>query len=143
MSRHSILAAIGLSIVAGPLVAGAATEDDFYVRNTQDLVDLCTVKEGDPVAEEAVHFCHGFLSGAWQYHEAQANGPKGVRLVCPPNPPPTRDEVLEGFVVWAQAPERAQYLSEPAVETLFRYLIERSPCPRAAAPAAPMKEGKK
>jgi hypothetical protein len=122
---------LAAAAVASPLAAGAAlTEDDFYIRSAQDLVDVCSSPESDPLNDAADHFCHGFVAGAWQYHQAQANGPEGVRLVCPPDPPPTRNEVVAGFVSWAGT--HSQYMAEPAVDTLFRYLVELAPCPGAA-----------
>lgn len=132
--RHRLLPSFVLAagLALAPFAAGAAlTEDDFYVRSAQDLVDLCSSPESDPLNDAADHFCHGFLSGAWQYHEALANGPDGQRLVCPPNPPPTRNEVVAGFVSWTS--EHTQYMGEPAVDTLFRYLVEIAPCPKGGA----------
>ena len=131
--RHRLSSGLSIAcaVALSPLTAGAVlTEDDFYVRDAQDLVDLCSSPESDPLNDAAIHFCHGFASGAWQYHQAQASGPEGVRLVCPPDPPPSRDEVVAGFVTWAGT--HRQYMTEPAVEALFRYLVERAPCPGAA-----------
>jgi hypothetical protein len=129
---HATLASGALALLSS--AALAAGPEDFYVRNAQDLVDLCTVTEQEPIKAEAIHFCHGFASGAWQYHLAQADGPQGRRLVCPPESA-TRNEALTGFVEWsARHPER---MGEPAVEALFRFLIERWPCPAPAAPGGP------
>jgi hypothetical protein len=123
---------LAAAIALSPATAGAAlTEDDFFIKNAQDLVDVCSSPESDALNDAADHFCHGFVSGAWQYHEAQANGPDGLRLVCPPDPPPTRNEAIVGFVAWAGA--HPQYMADPAVEALFRYLIEKSPCPKGGA----------
>jgi len=124
-----LLLAGGLSMPA--LASTALTEDDFYIKNAQDLVDLCSAPESDPLQDASIHFCHGFASGAWQYHVAQASGPDGVRLVCMPEPSPTRDEAVAGFITWAGA--HPKNMSEPAVEALFRYLVEKYPCPKAAA----------
>jgi hypothetical protein len=111
--------------------AGTVDETDFRIRNAQDFVDLCKVSADAQYAAEAIHFCHGFAAGAWQYHEAQAAGPNGHRLVCLPTPSPTRDQALAEFVTWADAhPER---MGEPAVEVLFRWLVEKWPCPKAGA----------
>jgi hypothetical protein len=124
---HRSFPVLLLVTLLAPLLAGAAaTEDDFYIKSAQDLVDVCSTPEDSPLNDAADHFCHGFLVGAWQYHQAQANGPKGVRLVCPPDPPPTRDQAIAGFLTWSSA--NTQYLSEPAVESLFRYLITTYPC---------------
>ena len=111
--------------------AGFETED-FRIRSAQDLVDLCAVATSDPLYASAIHFCHGFVSGAWQYHNSEENGPKGHRLVCPPEPPPTRDQAIAMFLTWSAT--HASAMSEPAVDALFRFLIEKYPCP-VAAPA--------
>jgi len=131
--RHRLLSPfVAAGVVLAPLAADAAlSEDDFYVRSAQDLVELCSSPESDPLNDAADHFCHGFLSGAWQYHQALANGPDGRRLVCPPDPPPTRNEVVRGFVAWSS--EHAEYLGDSAVDTLFRYLVEIAPCPEGGA----------
>lgn len=130
--RAPLLCLVG-GLLAPALASAALTEADFYVKNTQDLVDLCSAPESDPLQDASIHFCHGFVSGSWQYHEAQANGPKGVRLVCPPTPLPTRNEAVAGFLAWSAA--NPQYMTEPAVESLFRFLTDKWPC------AAPAKKG--
>jgi hypothetical protein len=50
--------------------AGAADPDNFRVRTTEDLVQLCSVEPADPNYVAAIHFCHGFGSGAYQYYES-------------------------------------------------------------------------
>jgi hypothetical protein len=117
----------GVVLAMSPASAGAAlTEDDFFVKQAQDLVDLCSADPADPLHGEAIHFCHGFASGAWQYHEAQAFGPDGVRIVCVPDPSPTRNDAIAGFLTWAAA--NPEHMSEPGVEALFRFLHEKWPC---------------
>jgi hypothetical protein len=128
---HGTALATALLLTGAPLVAGAQlTAEDFRIRNAADLVDLCTATAGNEVAEEAIHFCHGFVSGAWQYHQAQASGPDGERIVCPPEPPPTRNEAIAMFVEWTKT--NPQSLQEPAVEALFRFLAGKYPCPEPA-----------
>jgi len=128
--------AIALAAAVVPRAACAEFEpEDFRIRSAQDLVDLCAVKSEDPLYSAAIHFCHGFVSGAWQYHQAQANGPKGARLVCPPEPPPTRDEAVAMFIAWSGT--HTDRMAEPAVEALFRFLTDKYPCPAAA----PVKKG--
>lgn len=123
---------LALILALSPGSADAAlTEDSFFVRNAQDLVTICSSDQADPLNDAADHFCHGFLVGAWQYHEAQANGPDGVRLVYPPDPAPTRNEIVTEFVAWSAA--HPEHMSEPAVDALFRYLVERAPCPKGGA----------
>jgi hypothetical protein len=117
-----------IAALTAPGIAGAVTEEDFLVKTTQDLVDLCTVSPNDPLADEAVHFCHGYLVGAYHYYLAESSGPEGKRLVCLPNPPPSRSEAIAMFIEWAKA--HPQYMGEAPVETQFRFLMEKWPCKR-------------
>ena len=128
MRRFALTCSLAAGLVAlAPVTARAAlTEDDFFIKNAEDLVDLCAADPADPLYSAAIHFCHGFASGAWQFHEAQAAWPDGVRIVCVPEPPPTRNEAIAGFVAWSAA--HPQHRSEPAVDALFRFLDEKWPC---------------
>lgn len=108
-----------------PSVTRAVTQEDFLVRNTQNLLNLCTASASDPLYKEAIHMCHGYLIGAVHYHQAAtAHGSK--RLVCLPDPPPARNEAIDMFIEWLKA--RPQYMKELPVETEFRFLIEKWPC---------------
>ena len=118
-----------LSLVATllvPMLVSAVTEADFEAKTTQNLLNLCTVSPNDPRYREALHFCHGYLVGAYHYHVAHTAGEGGKRLVCFPTPPPSRNEAIRMFIAWAQA--HPQYMNEPPVETEFRFLTEQWPC---------------
>ena len=108
---------------AGP---GEVEQTDFQVKTTQDLLDLCTAPADCPVAREAVHFCQGYLVGAYHYYEAQRLGPEAVPLVCLPDPAPSRNDAIKMFIDWAKA--HPQYMHEMPVETQFRFLTEKWPC---------------
>ena len=109
-----------------PSLARAVTEEDFKVKTTQNLINLCTVPADDPLRDKAIHFCHGYLVGAYDYHLAENSGPDGKLLVCPPDPAPTRNAAIDMFIEWAKA--HPQYMSEKPVETEFRFLTEKWPC---------------
>jgi hypothetical protein len=115
-----------VGILLAPALASAVTEEDFRVETTRNLLNLCTAPVNDSRYEEAIHFCHGFLVGAFRYHVAENSGPGGKLLVCFPNPPPTRNEAIAMFIDWAQA--HPQYMDNPPVETEFRFLTEKWPC---------------
>jgi hypothetical protein len=127
VSRALVLLLLGAAL-AIPGVAGAVADADFEVKTTRSLLNLCTVPAEDARYKEALHFCHGFLVGAFQYYLASVSGPKAKPLVCPPDPPPTRNEAIAAFIAWAQA--HPQYMNEAPVETEFRFLTERWPCKR-------------
>jgi hypothetical protein len=119
---------VGLLAVALllPLQAGAVDDDDFLATTTEDLVTLCTASPDDDMADEAVHFCHGYLVGAFHYYRQMVAGPEMDPFVCLPDPPPSRNEGIAMFISWAQA--HPQYMGELPVETLFRFLVETFPC---------------
>lgn len=124
-AKAAALAIAGLAWAwAGP--SAAATPDQFVARTTGDFVALCSA---DPATENyvaAIHFCHGFATGAYQYYLSLAGASEAHRFVCPPDPPPSRSEAIAGFVTWAG--QNAQYMSAPPVESIFRYLAQHYPC---------------
>ncbi len=124
-----------LGTVAGAVmavVAGSASEaanaENFQVKNLQDLIDLCAVQRGDPVAVQAIHFCQGYLTGVYHYHQALTTDGR-ARVFCPTGTLPTRDEAVAMFVTWGRA--HPQHGAEPAVDGVFRWAVEMWPCPRA------------
>ena len=125
---HKLVRILFIAFLLFPNVARAVTADDFLVKTTQNLINLCTVSSKDPQHREAIHMCHGYLLGAFHYHEAAVSALGSQRLVCLPEkgPVPTRDEAVAMFVEWAKA--RPQYMQEMPVETEFRFLIEKWPC---------------
>lgn len=64
-----------------PAYAGAVTEKDFQAQTTENIINLCSASPDDPMYVPAVNFCHGYLVGAFHYHEAAASGPGGVKMV--------------------------------------------------------------
>jgi len=109
-----------------PGLVGAVSEEDFKAGTTEQIINLCTAKPDDPLYQQAVNFCHGYLVGAYHYYTAAHSGPKAFRLVCLPDPPPPRNDAIEMFIEWAQA--HPQHMKESPVETEFRFLTERYPC---------------
>src|SRR5215510_3849436 len=98
-----------------PVLVGAVTETDFAAKTTQSLLNLCTASPNDPRYREALHFCHGYLVGAYHYYLAVTDGEGSKPLVCFPTPPPSRNEAFQMFIAWVQTHPR--YLNERPVET--------------------------
>jgi len=123
-----LLAAVGVVVAAALPVAAqaAATETNFLVQTTGDLVELCSPAANDALATAAVHFCEGYGVGVFQTYNAIAAAGGAPRIYCLPQPSPTRTQAFAAFVQWARAhPER---LSEPPTDGLIRFLSERYPC---------------
>lgn len=126
MVKRRIACLILAIILLMPGLVWGATAEDFEMETTQDLLDLCTTPSDDPLYVAATHFCHGYLVGAFDYYEAVSTGPQGIRLLCLPEPPPSRNEAVSMFIKWLKA--HPEYMDEPPVETEFRFLIEKWPC---------------
>ena len=126
MSKKTILLlALFSFLMTGP--AGAAvTDEDFVLSTTQNLVNLCSVAASDPRAKEAIQMCEGYMLGSYHYYLATNSGKNDMRLVCMPNPTPTRNEVAAMFVEWAKA--NTQYMKEAPIDSEFRFMSSRWPC---------------
>jgi hypothetical protein len=111
-----------LLALASPVLA--ASPPHFQIRNTEDLVRVCTTAASDALYETAIAFCHGFGTGAYRYYEAATAIEN--RFVCPPNPAPTRTKVTNDFVTWAKS--HPEHMGRSAVDTLFMYLGGAYPC---------------
>jgi hypothetical protein len=125
MRRMMIILLLTVGILM-PGLAGAVSEKDFEVQTTENIINLCTASLDDPLYHQAINFCHGFLVGAYRYYEAAGSGPAGLKLVCLTDPPPSRNDSFAMFVEWVKA--HPQYRKENAVETEFRFLMEKWPC---------------
>lgn len=120
----------GLAAAAFAQTSGNPSADPspatFQVRTTGDLIRLCEATPSNSTGIAALHFCHGFAVGAYQYHQIVSAAENKSPLFCPPNPPPSRDDVMAGFIAWAQ--RNPGQMETPPVEGMFRYLAQRYPC---------------
>jgi hypothetical protein len=133
MKRKLICMLFAVALVM-PTIAAAGSEQDFIADSTDDIIALCSAAPTDPNYIASIHFCQGYLLGAYAYYNALATGPGGVKLVCFPDPPPSRNQGIAMFVEWAKA--HPQYMQEEPVETFFRFLTEKWPCPKLEPQAA-------
>ena len=118
--RRLILAAALMT--SGAVIA--ADSSTFQLRDADALVRACSVPPKHTLHANATGFCHGVLTGAYRYYESTVAAED--RFVCPPAPVTTRAKVMDGFVAWARS--HPQYMKEPPIDTLFRYLEEIYPC---------------
>lgn len=113
--------------VAPALAQQRLNSENFNVRTTGDLVRLCATPAGDPQYLEALGWCHGYGRGALDYHRA-ASPANAAPLFCTPSPAPGWEDVRRRFIAWGAA--NGAVASTPAVEGVFRFLIDAFPCPR-------------
>lgn len=106
--------------------AGAATEANFALGSTGDLVALCSAAPDNGIGTAALNFCEGYLHGAVTVEMLNMSTFRGPKLFCLPNPPPARSQAMSGFVSWAQAaPDR---MSQSPTDGVFGFLREHYPC---------------
>jgi hypothetical protein len=106
----------------------ALTQDSFLLRNTGDLIDLCTATSTDPLYTAASNFCHGFAVGVYRVLDEEESARRTRRIFCMPNPPPTRTEGLASFVQWAKA--NPNDMADPPADGIAKFLNQQFPCPR-------------
>lgn len=117
---------LALAMFAMTLPAYAQKPAHYQLRDTRDLVTICSVSPSAPDYATSIAFCHGVLAGAWGYYIA-STAPLD-REICSSDTTLTRAKVADAFVAWAKA--RPQYMQASAVDTLFRFAGETYPCKR-------------
>jgi Ssp1 endopeptidase immunity protein Rap1a len=119
--------ALAALLVLPPLSSQAVTQDNFLVRTTADLVELCSASGTDEMHTAAIHFCQGYFVGADHYYLAERRGSsRAPPLICLSNPPPTRDQAIHMFVDWART--NPQFMSELPVDSVMRFAATTWPC---------------
>lgn len=115
-------------LVLWPSVANAVGKVDFILKDTQDLLDVCTTSKSDPLRKEAVHYCVAFLAGAVGYHNAMSEHKDMKRLTCYPKGT-SRETGALVFIDWARAHNNDKKLmGEAPVIGLIRALNAKWPC---------------
>jgi hypothetical protein len=126
--RQVAAAVVAAALVAGPAVGAAAGEftfEDFTLRTSEDLLDICTVEPANESHNEAVAFCYGFFQGGTHYHRALTSGPKYAPIACPTEPMSVQ-QLVSVFVAYARA--NPQHLAEQPMDTAFRAMVAQWPC---------------
>ena len=119
---------IALAIAA--MLAGSAaavTMEDFKVEQSQNLLNLCSADESDPLYAESKMFCLGYFAGAMHFHRALTSTDKIKPVACPQGTV-TRVEAANNFVTWARA--NPKYMGEPAIDSAVRSAVAAWPCPK-------------
>ena len=100
--------------------------ENYVIDTAADLVTLCSVDPDNPEYVAAIHFCHGYGSGAVQYHFIQVQAMPELQMFCLPDPPPTRAEAWTDFLVWIDG--NPDYLDGEALDAVFAFLADAYPC---------------
>lgn len=114
------------AVLFSALAYSTVTEEDFLAKKTQNIINLCTASDQDPHQQAAIHFCHGYLVGAFHYYHAETTGSPEKARVCFPDPRPSRNEAIDMFITWAK--QHPEYANEAPVDSEFRFLETTWPC---------------
>ncbi len=126
-TRWLPLLALGITVSTASAEA-AVTEDSFLVRNSGDLLDLCSAAPADAMYTAATNFCHGFALGVFRVLQEEDAAHPSHHLFCLPDPQPTRNEGIASFVQWGKAnPNR---MAQPATDGIATFLSQQYPCRR-------------
>jgi hypothetical protein len=118
------VAAIGL----WPGFAQAVDMTNFTLKTTEDLYRICSVASDDPLHQESVDFCEGYLLGVVSYHDAVTDREHLKRLICYPQTA-TRDEGIQAFIDWAASHQQdRKFMDDPPVFGAVRGLAAKWPC---------------
>ena len=117
----------GAAVCAGSARA-AVTEDDFLMRDTNALVDVCSATQADPMYTAAVNFCHGFAVGVFRVLQEQDMAERSRHMFCLPTPAPTRNEGIAMFVQWAKAD--VSRMTQTPADGIAAFLADRYKCPK-------------
>lgn len=134
MTRWTRTGLLGMALWSAAWIApatadsGSFTIADLKLRSASELADVCTVEATNADYVAALAFCYGFFEGAIRYAEAIAGPEAHKNLVCPPEGA-TRMQAVETFVDYLRA--NPQFASEGPVDTIYRALMPRWPCPKA------------
>jgi hypothetical protein len=106
----------------------AADVSHFTLKKTEDLYQICSTKPGNPLHNEAINFCQGFLLGVVSYHDAVTDRQNLQRLICYPATV-TRDDGIMAFLEWsANNKTNEKLMTDPPVIGMVRGLAHKWPC---------------
>ncbi len=120
--------AIAVVMVLWPSLASAVEERDFWIADTEDLLNLCTTPADDPLRPQAINYCMAYLDGAVDYHDAITEHEDLKRLICYPDTATLEIGVVT-FIDWAQAHQGdKELMDDPTVIGVVRALADKWPC---------------
>ena len=114
----------------GVWASGAQAVDmtNFTLKTTEDLYRVCSAAAGDPLHQQAVDFCEGYLLGIVSYHDAITDREHLKPLICYPQTA-TRDQGIQAFIDWAAAQQQnRKFMDDPPVFGAVRGLAAKWPC---------------
>lgn len=127
-TAFAIAVAVGLGFATTDVQAADSDAyglDDYQLDTAKDLYDVCTVSPSHADHAVAKAFCVGYFEGGLHLHDALAAGEDFANIACVPDTT-KRKELVDVFVKYAEA--NPQYHAEPAMDVVFRAIVNKWPC---------------
>ena len=119
MKKH-LITTIAAAMTLG-LSVGAHAEN---AMSTADLLTYCKSNDSSFVT------CEIYGQAVYDTYLVYKQHKKGPKFICVKQPAPTRTEVIQEYVTWAEA--NPTYAEQPAADTILRFLGGRFPCGKSA-----------
>jgi hypothetical protein len=119
--KKTILTAAAAALTLG-FASGAHANKAL---STEELVSYCATSNS-----ETFTTCEIYSQGVYDTYLVFSQHRKAPKFVCVKQPAPSRKEVIQQYVEWANA--HPKYAKDPAADSILRFLGERFPCGKAA-----------
>ncbi len=97
-------------------------QEKIPVLSTQELVNVCKL----PASPESRSFCIGYTTAIYDTYLATRHPQRAKPYICVKQPAPSRDEVIEEFVKFAQSNQ--VITDKPAAGVFLGFMSARFPC---------------
>ena len=108
---------------ASLFISTVHAQEKVAVLSTQEFITSCK----SPANADSRNFCLGYATGIYDTYLATRHPSMAKPFICVKQPGPTRDAVIGDFIKWVDA--KPALLSNPAADSVLRFLAERFPCP--------------
>ena len=92
--------------------------------STEDLLSYCKGKDSDIVT------CEIYGQAVYDTYLVYSQHKKAPKFICVKQPAPSRKDVIQEYVAWADA--NPIYSKDAAADSILRFLGGRFPCPKPA-----------
>lgn len=112
-------------LIASALAFGFSTASySTTMISTQELLQDCKGTNGTFIT------CEIYGQAVYDTYLVTRNPKSAPNFICVKQPAPTRKEVIQEYVNWAEA--NTKYATDPAADTILRFLAGRFPCDKAS-----------
>ena len=119
--KKLIIASIASALTLGFAVNTHAADN---AMSTSDILNYCKADGASFVT------CEIYGQAVYDTYVVYSQHKKGPKFICVKQPAPTRKEVIQEYVKWAEA--NPAYANQPAADTILRFLGGRFPCAKPA-----------